>query len=487
MALGLRRKPIEQTRPEPAKPESASPPTEGPKSAEPEGPAAKWAPPVPATPAAEPKPARDVKRDRELQELKTRLHGHIIEKLDLTQLDREKPEHQEQVRSVLMELAQREASLLDHKSQQKLVADVLNEIFGLGPLEALLTDPDISDIMINGAKQTYIERKGQTVLTDITFRDDKHLMQIIDRIVSKLGRRCDESSPLVDARLPDGSRVNAVIPPIAIDGPSMSIRRFGKDPVRINDLINFKSIAPEMVEFMAAAVAARLNVFVVGGTGSGKTTLLNNLSSFVPHNERLVTIEDAAELQLQQPHVVRLETRPPNIEGKGEITARDLVKNALRMRPTRIILGEIRGGEAIDMLQAMNTGHEGSMSTIHANTTRDAVSRVETLIAMSGIELPIKAIRQQFAAAIDLLILANRLVGGPRRVMNITEVQGMEGDIITMQDLFVYKQEGVDGEGKAYGKFYATGIRPKCFDRLARTGYKLDPSLFQQRTLMADH
>ncbi len=350
----------------------------------------------------------------------------------------------------------------------------------------MLADPHISDILINGPAQVYVERGGNLTLTDVKFKDNAHLLHIIDKIVSPLGRRCDEVSPMVDARLKDGSRVNAIIPPLAIDGPSLSIRRFGSDPITWDDYVRFKSCAAEIVEFLRACVHAALNILIVGGTGSGKTTLLNNLSSFIPEDERIVTIEDAAELQLRQPHVVRLETRPPNIEGKGRITIRDLLINSLRMRPDRIVVGECRGGETLDMLQAMNTGHEGSMTTVHANSTRDAVQRVETMVMMSGFELPTKAIRQQFASAINLIVQAARLTGGPRKIINVTEVQGMEGDIVTMQDIFCFEQDGVNGQGRAFGRIVSTGVRPSFMDRLKASGALIDPDWFVARDLVVD-
>ncbi len=395
-------------------------------------------------------------------------------------------ELREQVRTVVLALCREEDTLLNASERERLAQEILDETFGLGPLEPLLADPKISDILINGPRQVYVERGGRLELTDVKFKDDSHLLHIIDKIVSPLGRRCDEVSPMVDARLKDGSRVNAIIPPLAIDGPSMSIRRFGSNPITWDDYIRFKSCSPEMVEFFEACVVAGLNILIAGGTGSGKTTLLNNLSGFIPADERIVTIEDAAELQLRQPHIVRLETRPPNLEGKGRVTIRDLLVNALRMRPDRIVVGECRGGETLDMLQAMNTGHEGSMTTIHANNTRDAVQRVETMVMMSGFELPQKAIRQQFASAIDMIVQAARLTGGRRKIISVTEVQGMEGDVVVMQDIFKFEQDGVDAEGKAYGRIVSTGVRPLFMDRLIAHGAKIDPSIFQPRDLVAD-
>ena len=350
----------------------------------------------------------------------------------------------------------------------------------------LLKDPTISDILINGPKNVYCERRGKMEKTNVVFRDNKHLMQIIDRIISKVGRRVDETCPMVDARMSDGSRFNAIIPPLALDGACVSIRRFGANPLKLEDLLNFKAFTPEMVMLLEGAIKARLNILISGGTGSGKTTLLNTLSSFIPNTDRIVTIEDAAELQLQQDHVVRLETRPPNIEGKGAITATDLVRNALRMRPERIIIGECRGSEALDMLQAMNTGHEGSMTTLHANSPRDALARLETMIMMAGFELPLKAMRAQIASAIDLVVQASRLQGGPRKVTCITEIVGMEQDTVVMQDIYRYDKEGVDENGRAYGKFVATGIRPMFMSRLESAGVRLPASAFRERVMLED-
>jgi len=427
-------------------------------------------------------------RLKKFNELKGSIHRKLVEQLDMAKLSADaSDELREQVRQVVVALCEEEDTLLNLNERQRLVQEILDETFGLGPLEALLKDVRISDILINGPHQVYIERGGSLELTEVKFKDNSHLLHIIDKIVSPLGRRCDEVSPMVDARLKDGSRVNAIIPPLAIDGPSMSIRRFGKDPITWDDYVQFKSCSSEMVEFFEACVRAGLNILISGGTGSGKTTLLNNLSTFIPHDERIVTIEDAAELQLRQPHVVRLETRPPNLEGKGRIAIRDLLVNSLRMRPDRIVVGECRGGETLDMLQAMNTGHEGSMTTIHANNTRDAVQRVETMVMMSGIELPQKAIRQQFASAINLIVQASRLTGGPRKITSVTEVEGMEGDVVVMQDIFHFEQDGVDAAGKAQGKIVSTGVRPTFMDRLAAHGCKIETSFFQPGTLVSDH
>ncbi len=426
-------------------------------------------------------------RVRKFQELKGVIHRKLVEQLDMTRVHADpSDELRDQVRQVVLALCEEENTLLNHNERQRLAQEILDETFGLGPLEPLLKDPKVSDILINGPYQVYVEREGKLILTDIKFKDDAHLLHIIDKIVSPLGRRCDEVCPMVDARLKDGSRVNAIIPPLAIDGPALSIRRFGADPITWDDYIRFKSCAPEMVEFFKACVESQLNILIAGGTGSGKTTLLNNLSSFIPHDERIVTIEDAAELQLRQPHVVRLETRPPNLEGKGQITIRDLLINSLRMRPDRIVVGECRGGETLDMLQAMNTGHEGSMTTVHANSTRDAVQRVETMVMMAGFDLPQRAIRQQFASAVNLIVQAARLTGGRRKIIAVTEVQGMEGDVVVMQDIFRFEQDGVDGQGRAYGRIVSTGVRPQFLERLEAHGCKLDPDLFTPRDLVAD-
>jgi pilus assembly protein CpaF len=445
-------------------------------------------PPVPprAQTRARIDPVAD-ERARKFQDLKHVIHRKLVDQLDLTKLSQNvTDEIREQVRQIVTSLCDEADSLLNYSERQRLAQEILDETFGLGPLESLLSDPLITDILINGPKQVYIERGGRLTLTEVKFKDNGHLLHVIDKIVSPLGRRCDEVSPMVDARLKDGSRVNAIIPPLAIDGPSLSIRRFGKDPITWEDYTQFKSCAPEMVEFLRACVMAGLNILILGGTGSGKTTLLNNLSSFIPDDERIVTIEDAAELQLRQPHVVRLETRPPNIEGKGRITIRDLLINALRMRPDRIVVGECRGGETLDMLQAMNTGHEGSMTTIHANSTRDAVQRVETMVMMAGFELPTRAIRQQFASAINLIVQAARLTGGPRKITAITEVQGMEGDAVTMQDIFRFEQDGIDAEGKARGRLVSTGVRPGFLDRLKVAGATIDHEWFTAQDLVVD-
>ena len=481
--------------PPPAKPgdgqvtEATKPAAAGPNAATPAAAAPASPTPVKTVAVA---PAKGVdkavdERTKKFQELKGTIHRKLVDQLDMNKLGTDANEEiRDQVRQVVVALCEEENTLLNITERQRLAQEILDETFGLGPLETLLKDPKISDILINGPQQVYIEKSGRLVLTEVKFKDNAHLLHIIDKIVSPLGRRCDEVCPMVDARLKDGSRVNAIIPPLALDGPSMSIRRFGKDPITWDDYVRYKSCAPEMVEFLHAAVHAGLNIIVAGGTGSGKTTLLNNLSSFIPEDERIVTIEDAAELALRQPHIVRLETRPANLEGKGRITIRDLLINALRMRPDRIVVGECRGGETLDMLQAMNTGHDGSMTTIHANNTRDAVQRVETMVMMSGFELPQKAIRQQFASAVNLIVQASRLPGGRRKIIAITEVQGMEGEVVVMQDLFKFEQLGVDAEGKAYGHIVATGVRPLFMDRLIAHGCKLPPSTFEPKTLISD-
>ncbi len=436
----------------------------------------------PANPSAR---TSDQSKQQEFEIIKRRMHQRLVDKIDLSRVGDLKGESfRREIRLVVEHLCDSENTFLNRSERDKLVDEVLDETLGLGPLEFLLKDPTISDILINGPKNIFVERRGQLEKTDVEFRDNAHLMQIIDRIVSKVGRRVDETSPMVDARLEDGSRVNAIIPPLALDGACVSIRRFGSNPVKLEGLLNFKAFTPEMVMLLEGCIKARLNIIISGGTGSGKTTLLNTLSSFIQNDQRVVTIEDAAELQLQQEHVVRLETRPSNIEGTGAITATDLVRNALRMRPERIIIGECRGGETLDMLQAMNTGHDGSMTTVHSNSPRDAIARLETLVMMAGYDLPIKAIRQQVAGAVDVIIQANRLQGGPRRVMNITEVQGMEQDTVVLQDIYRFVQEGVDENGKAHGYFEATGVRPSFMPRLEAAGIRLPASAFRQRIMM---
>jgi pilus assembly protein CpaF len=420
----------------------------------------------------------------ELRRLKAQLHHQLIAGMDLSVLaSLGKDELRLEVRRVADDLCQRSTNLLSRQERERLVNEVLDETFGLGPLEPLLKDPSISDILINGHNTVYVERNGQLERANVSFTDDRHLLHIVQRIVGQAGRRVDETSPMVDSRLPDGSRINAIIPPLALDGALVSIRRFGVRPILASDLIAKKSITSEMVEFLAACVRARLNILVSGGTGSGKTTLLNALSAFIPEKERVVTIEDAAELRLQQPHVGRLETRHANVEGVGEVTTRDLVRNALRMRPDRIIIGECRGPEALDMLQAMNTGHEGSLTTVHSNDTRDALGRLEIMVGMAGFDLPIWVIRRQIASAIHVVVQVSRLLGGARKVIKVSEVVGLEGDNFIMHDLFAFKQTGVDAEQVAQGYFSTTGIRPHCLERLAAFGVALRPDLFERRIL----
>ncbi len=415
------------------------------------------------------------------QEMKSRLHRALINRMDLTKLGSLAPE---QVHDEVSRLAEgvliSEAMPLSAADRERLIDEVQHELFGLCPLEPLLTDSTISDILVNSPDKIYIERRGKIELTRVNFKDDEHLMRVIERIVSSVGRRIDESSPMVDARLKDGSRVNAIIPPLSIDGPVLSIRRFGAEPLRISALIENRALTKDIAEMLEMCVRARMNMVISGGTGAGKTTLLNALSAYIPENERIVTIEDSAELQLQQPHVVRLETRPPNIEGRGEVAQRDLVRNALRMRPDRIVIGEVRGGEAIDMLQAMNTGHDGSLTTVHANTPRDALSRLETMIQMTGMRLSERAMRQQIAAAINLVLQVARLSDGTRRVTSISEITGMEGETITMQEIFQFERTGVDREGVVVGRFRATGIRPRFAERLKAHGMQLPRVFFEE-------
>src|SRR5262245_36013359 len=421
-------------------------------------------------------------RDPQYQALKGRIHQDLLARLNLDRLTKmSRADAEPEIRGVIQQLLDKEnqrvpLSLYD---RENIVQDVLHEVFGLGPLEVLLQDPTISDILVNRASQVFIEREGRIEETDIVFRDDKHLMQIIERIVSAVGRRVDESTPMVDARLQDGSRVNAIIPPLALDGPAMSIRRFRTDRLGPDDLVDRESLTQPMLDFLRGTVAARLNIIVSGGTGAGKTTLLNILSSFISGKERIVTIEDAAELMLRQRHVVRLETRPPNIEGKGGVRQRQLVINALRMRPDRIVVGEVRGEEALDMLQAMNTGHDGSLTTIHANSPRDALYRLDTMVAMTNLNIPDKAVRQQVASAVNLVIQISRMSDGTRKVTSISEITGMEQDVITMQEIFTFKKTGIDQDGKVIGAFRATGIRPKCADLLATAGHPLPMDMFE--------
>ncbi len=417
----------------------------------------------------------------EYQELKFKLHRKLLDKINLEALASiENQKVRIEVRNALMALMDDESTLLSSLERQQICDEVLDEVFGLGPLEPLLQDPTISDILVNTHKQVYVERRGKLELTNVTFKDDGHLLRIIDKIVSQVGRRIDESSPMVDARLFDGSRINAIIPPLAVDGPLLSIRRFATDKLMPDDLVANKSITPGMMEILKAAVKAHLNILISGGTGSGKTTMLNGLSSLISPDERIVTIEDAAELQLKQPHVARLETRPPNIEGKNAIRQRELLVNALRMRPDRIIIGECRGEETLDMLQAMNTGHDGSMTTLHANTPRDAISRMEVMVTLGSSNLPVIAIRQQIAAAIDLIVQVSRMSDGSRRCRSLTEVTTMEGDQVMLQDLFVFEKRGLSAEGKVLGRFAATGIRPRFYEKIVSAGMRIPPEVFEE-------
>ncbi len=413
------------------------------------------------------------------REFKSQVHHEIIQALETEQLEHPTPEN---LRPIIEETLDSEAESkglnLPRMDRQRLSQELVDEILGFGPITPLLADPTISEVMVNGPRQIYVERQGKLELTDFTFYDDAHVLHIIEKIVAPLGRRIDESQPMVDARLPDGSRVNAIIPPLALNGPTITIRKFAKDPLTIEDLIRFGTLTREMAQFIEACVKARLNIVVSGGTGSGKTTSLNVLSAFIPDDERIITVEDAAELQLRQQHVVTLESRPPNIEGKGAVTIRDLVKNTLRMRPERIIVGEVRGGEALDMLQAMNTGHDGSLTTGHANSPRDMLSRLETMVLMAGMELPVRAIRDQIASAIDLIVQQSRLRDGSRKITHLTEVLGMEGDVIVLQDLFRFEQTGIGTDGKVQGYFRATGIRPQFTERLLSAGQVLPENMF---------
>ena len=424
--------------------------------------------------------------DAEYIELRTKLHTNVLNEIDLESLNRLGDESaREQISQLIRDMLKRESTPLAQTEREQIVREIINEVFGLGPLEPLLADPTISDILVNTSKVVYIERRGVLERTDIKFNDDQHLMRIIERIVSRVGRRVDESSPMVDARLQDGSRVNAIIPPLALDGPMLSIRRFGRDPLKADDLLTNKSLTPPMLELLKAVVQGKLNVLISGGTGAGKTTLLNVVSAFIPESERIVTIEDAAELQLKQQHVVRLETRPPNIEGKGAVKQRQLVINSLRMRPDRIIVGEVRGEEALDMLQAMNTGHEGSLTTIHANSPRDALSRLETMVAMANLNLPDKAIRQQIASAINVVVQVSRMPDGARKITSVSEITGMEGPVVTMQDLFLFERQGFDANHQVRGRFRPTGIRPKFSERLYGYGIRLPLDMFEASASIA--
>ena len=420
-----------------------------------------------------------------LEKYKAEIHRTLISKLDLEKLSRVNSSQARQaVSGIVKEIIADQRVPLNFDEQEKIQADLLDEVFGLGPLEPLLRDPKISDILVNDKDHVFVEKNGILQKTNTTFRDDRHLLQIIDRIVSRVGRRVDESSPMVDARLPDGSRVNAIIPPLALDGPSLSIRRFGTGPIAANQLVQLKSISAEMMEVLASAVKAKISIVISGGTGSGKTTLLNILSQYIPNGERLVTIEDAAELRLAQENIVRLETRPPNIEGQGAIRQRQLLINCLRMRPDRIIMGEIRGDEAFDMLQAMNTGHEGSMTTIHANTPRDAISRLESMVAMGNMNMPEKSVRQQISSAVTIVVQASRMTDGTRKVTSIAEITGMEENVISMQEIFSFNKKGIGPDGRVIGSFQPSHIRPRFLERLKVSGILLPPSLFERETLV---
>ncbi|WP_461205480.1 CpaF family protein [Clostridium sp. DL1XJH146] len=408
------------------------------------------------------------------QELKNRIQKTIMTQFKDEDVEKIAPK----IDLISLELIKKDGEYFSGVDRKGIVEEIINDLTGYGPITPLLNDEDVSEVMVNGPYNVYVERKGKVVFTDIQFKDNQHVMHIIEKIVSPLGRRIDESSPMVDARLPDGSRVNAIIPPLALNGPTITIRKFSKDPFTIENLINFGTLTKDMAIFIDACVKAKLNIFISGGTGSGKTTTLNVLSSFIPNDERIVTIEDAAELQLTQDHVISLESRPANIEGKGAITIRDLVKNSLRMRPERIVIGEVRGGEALDMLQAMNTGHDGSLATGHSNSPRDMIARLETMVLMAGMDLPVRAIRQQIAGAIDLIIQQSRLSDGTRRIVSITEVQGLEGDIVVLQDIFTFKQQGKDQNGKVIGNMISTGIRPKFYDRIISSGLEIPDSIF---------
>jgi pilus assembly protein CpaF len=428
--------------------------------------------------------AQVVSKHDPYRELKISVHKMVIDELD-NEVLREEGDAEtgsekigEKIEGLVNTVLDKEASYVPRADRAKIVSEIIDEVIGLGPITQLLNDPTVSEVMVNGPNMVYVERKGKLILSEVSFRDNEHVMHIIEKIVAPLGRRIDESSPMVDARLPDGSRVNAIIPPLALKGPTITIRKFSKDPLKIEDLIRFSSLTPEMAKFIECCVKARLNIVVSGGTGSGKTTTLNVISSFIPNDERIVTCEDAAELQLRQEHVVTLESRPVNIEGKGSVTIRDLVKNCLRMRPDRIIVGEVRSGEALDMLQAMNTGHDGSLTTGHANSPRDMLARLETMVLMAGMDLPVRAIREQISSAVDLIVQQNRLKDGSRKITHITEVLGMEGETIVLQDIFVFEQKGIDANGRLIGQFKPTGIRPKFLHKLESSGIRLPDDIF---------
>ena len=414
----------------------------------------------------------------EFQELKTSIHEQLVESLDLAAIQRvDNPQIREEIRDLSKQIYKQRRLKLDDDSRTRILKELEDEVFGLGPIEPLMYDPTISDILVNNAREVYIERHGRLELTDIVFADDQHVMRIVQRVVSRIGRRIDEVSPMVDARLPDGSRVNAVVPPLALNGPKLSIRRFGVEHLQLENLLRNESLTRGMAEFLKAAIAARVSFMISGGTGAGKTTLLNALSGSIPHDERIVTIEDSAELMLQHPHVIGMETRPANTEGLGAVAQRDLVRNSLRMRPDRILVGEVRGPESLDMLQAMNTGHEGSLTTIHANDTRDALARLEMMVAMTGYELPIEVVRNYIATGIKIIVHLARLKGGQRRVMRISEIKSVDGGDYQLHDIFGFEQRGLDDDGRAAGDFYTTGYRPRCLDRFAEAGVEFDEGL----------